>query len=62
MLGTFLLAIALMLIFEGMFPFVAPLIWRETFRRIVELSDRHIRLGGLIAIGAGLLIMWAISL
>ncbi|MBU6490177.1 MAG: DUF2065 family protein, partial [Burkholderiales bacterium] len=33
MAGSLLLAIALMLIIEGMFPFVFPKAWRETFRR-----------------------------
>ena len=38
---TFLMAIALMLVIEGLLPFILPKLWRETFRRITEfLTDR----------------------
>ena len=30
---TLLMALALMLILEGVLPFLAPNLWRETFRR-----------------------------
>jgi uncharacterized protein YjeT (DUF2065 family) len=29
---TLLMALALMLVIEGLFPFLAPSAWRETFR------------------------------
>ncbi len=48
MLETLLLALALMLIIEGMFPFVFPTAWCDTFRRIAERPPHHIRIGGLI--------------
>jgi len=35
---TFLLALALMLILEGVLPFIAPNLWRETFRRITQMT------------------------
>ncbi len=34
MSGNLLMALALMLVLEGILPFVAPAIWRETFRRV----------------------------
>src|ERR1051326_6522564 len=41
--GTiFLMAFALMLILEGVLPFLAPSLWRETFRRITQMSDGQI--------------------
>jgi len=45
------------LVIEGIMPFVSPAIWRETFRRLIELSDGQIRLIGLTSmlIGLGLL-------
>jgi len=52
-----LLAIALMLIIEGMFPFVFPVAWRDTFRRIAERPPHHIRIGGLIVMGLGLVLL-----
>ena len=40
--------IALMFVFEGMLPFVAPRLWRETFRKAMELTDGQLRFFGLI--------------
>ncbi|SAL21616.1 membrane protein [Caballeronia terrestris] len=57
MAATLLLALALMLIIEGMFPFVFPTAWRDTFRRIAERPTNHIRIGGLIAMGLGLILL-----
>ncbi|KIG09111.1 MULTISPECIES: DUF2065 domain-containing protein [Caballeronia] len=58
MVETILLALALMLIIEGMFPFVFPTAWRDTFRRIAERPPHHIRIGGLIAMALGLILLW----
>ena len=46
--------LAMLLILEGMLPFVAPKVWRETFRRIGELSDGQIRFMGFACVAAGL--------
>ena len=62
MASTFLLALALMLIIEGVLPFLAPSLWRETFRRITQLSDGQIRFIGLSSMLLGvLLLLWARS-
>ena len=59
---TFLMALALMLIVEGALPFLSPSLWRDTFRRITQLSDGQIRFVGLSSMIAGLLLLlWAIS-
>ena len=55
---TFLMAFALMLIFEGLFPFVSPNRWRETFRKITQMSDGQIRFVGLSSMIVGLLLLW----
>jgi hypothetical protein len=47
-------ALALVLVVEGLMPFVAPRAWRETFRRLTELSDGQIRFIGLVSIMIGL--------
>jgi hypothetical protein len=54
MLTTFLLAFALMLIIEGVLPFLAPGVWRDTFRRITQLNDGQIRFFGLTSMLIGL--------
>jgi uncharacterized protein YjeT (DUF2065 family) len=57
MLTTFLLAFALMLIIEGVLPFLAPGVWRDTFRRITQLSDGQIRFFGLTSMLIGLALL-----
>lgn len=57
MIKTLLLAFALMLLIEGMLPFLAPRVWRETFRRITELAEGQIRFLGLSSIVLGLILL-----
>ena len=54
---TLLMAVALMLVIEGLFPFLAPSAWRETFRRLMQLSDGQIRFFGLTSMLIGLLLL-----
>ena len=57
-MGTnFLMALALMLVIEGVLPFLAPSVWRDTFRRITQLSDGQIRFDGLTSMLIGLLVL-----
>ena len=62
-MGTvFLMALALMLILEGVLPVLAPNLWRDTFRKITQMSDGQIRFVGLSSIIVGLLLLlWARS-
>lgn len=57
MSNTLLVAFALMLIFEGILPFVAPASWRETFRRLIQFSDGQIRFVGLTSMLVGLVML-----
>jgi len=57
-MGTnLLLALALMLILEGVLPFLAPNLWRDTFRKITQMSDGQIRFVGLSSMIIGLLLL-----
>lgn len=58
MSNTLLTALALMLVIEGILPFLVPGTWRETFRRLIELSDGQIRFIGLTSMLAGLLLLY----
>ena len=49
---------ALMLVIEGILPFTAPKIWRETFRTLTQMSDGQIRFAGLISMVAGLVLLF----
>jgi uncharacterized protein YjeT (DUF2065 family) len=55
---TLLMALALMLILEGVLPFLAPTLWRDTFRRITQMSDGQIRFVGLSSMLVGLLLLY----
>ncbi len=58
-MGDILLpALALMLIIEGLLPFLAPGFWRATFRRVTEMPDDQVRLVGLASMLAGLLLLF----
>ena len=57
MTSSLLVAFALMLVIEGLLPFIAPRVWREKFRRVTELTDGQIRFIGLTSILIGLLVM-----
>ena len=55
---TLLTAVALMLVIEGVLPFLLPTLWRETFRRLTEMSDGQVRFIGLTSMLAGLLLLY----
>ena len=48
--------LALMLIFEGLLPLLAPRAWRETFRRVIEFTDGQLRFIGLASIASGVVL------
>jgi len=60
MSNTLLTAFALMLVIEGILPFLIPVLWRETFRRLTEMSDGQIRFIGLTSMLAGLLLLYIV--
>jgi len=53
-----LTAVALMLVIEGLLPFLLPAAWRETFRRLIEMSDGQLRFIGLGSMLAGLVLLY----
>lgn len=57
MTQNILLAFALMLVLEGLLPFIAPSAWRETFRRLIAFSDGQIRFIGLTSMLIGIVLL-----
>lgn len=53
-----LTAVALMLVIEGLLPFLVPGIWRDTFRKLIELTDGQIRFVGLTSMLLGLMLLY----
>ncbi|AEJ00675.1 Protein of unknown function DUF2065 [Nitrosomonas sp. Is79A3] len=58
---TFLIAIALMLILEGILPFLSPQTWREAFKKMIEINDHQIRFIGLTSMLVGLMLLLIVS-
>jgi hypothetical protein len=61
MVSTLLVAFGLMLVIEGLLPFMAPRIWRDTFRRVTEMADGQLRFVGLTSIIIGLVMILLFS-
>jgi len=53
-----LMAFALMLVIEGILPFLLTHVWRDMFRRIVAMSDGQIRFFGLSSMLLGLILLY----
>jgi uncharacterized protein YjeT (DUF2065 family) len=52
------LALACVLVIEGLLPFAAPAVWRQTFSKILALQDGQIRFMGLLSMALGLAVIW----
>ncbi len=60
-MSKFLLtAFALVLVLEGILPFLLPTVWREAFKRLTEMTDGQIRFIGLSSMLAGLLLLYLV--
>ena len=59
MWSDFLAAVALILVIEGVMPFLSPDTMRRTMQQITRLPDRTLRIIGLVSmIGGSLLLYW----
>ncbi|MEN9618559.1 MAG: hypothetical protein RL406_796 [Pseudomonadota bacterium] len=58
---TLWVAFGLMLIFEGIMPFVSPNGWRDKMAQLMLLQDGQIRFFGLVCVLAGVLMLWWLS-
>ena len=50
-------AIALVLVIEGLLPFMAPSRLRATFLRMAQLDDRVLRTAGLLSMVTGIVVL-----
>jgi uncharacterized protein YjeT (DUF2065 family) len=58
---TLWLALALVLVIEGLFPFVSPDGWRRMFAQLLQLPDHQIRMFAMASISVGLLLIWMLA-
>jgi len=50
-----LAAICLLFVFEGLLPLVAPRLWKQAIARLLDASERSLRIGGGVMVVLGLL-------
>jgi len=55
--GDLFSAIALVLILEGLLPFMSPDTLRKTYQRLLEADDRSIRISGFVSMIAGVILL-----
>lgn len=53
-------ALCLVLVLEGLMPFLAPSLWKRTLAGISLISDRQLRLVGLGSMVAGTLLLYLV--
>jgi hypothetical protein len=53
-------AVALMLVLEGVLPFLSPMRWRNVFAKVLAMSDGQIRFIGLSSMISGALMLWVL--
>jgi uncharacterized protein YjeT (DUF2065 family) len=59
--SDWLVAIGLLLVIEGILPFAAPAVWRDGFRRILELSDGQLRFIGAASMMGGVFLLMMLN-
>lgn len=52
--SIFLTALGLLLVFEGILPFLSPPIWRQLMKKILMQNDHAMRVMGLVSMLIGL--------
>jgi hypothetical protein len=55
--SDWLAAIGLLLVIEGILPFAAPAVWRDGFRRMLELGDGQLRFMGAASMLGGVFLL-----
>lgn len=55
------IAISLVLIFEGMLPFLAPQAWRKMVLSMIRENDRSLRISGLVLMSVGLALLYLVN-
>jgi hypothetical protein len=54
-------ALALVLVLEGLYPFLSPRGWKRMFARLLDLQDGQLRFFGLCSMLLGLALFWVLS-
>lgn len=60
MFNDLLAALALMLVVEGILPFLNPQALRRTLQTLGQMDDRNLRIMGLVSMLSGLLLLYLV--
>ena len=53
-------AFALILVIEGIMPFLNPTGWRKTLRSVSEMDDKNLRIIGLLSMMLGVILLYLV--
>ena len=53
-------ALALVLVIEGILPFLSPRSWREAMAQAAQMPDKALRVMGLVSMLAGVVILYLV--
>jgi len=53
-------ALALMLVLEGVLPFLSPAVVRRMLETVSQVDDRSMRISGLVSMMAGLVLLYIV--
>lgn len=62
MWNDILVAVALVLVFEGIIPFIAPDKFRQALAQLSQLSDQALRIIGLVSMTIGIIFLYILRL
>ena len=57
----FAIAVCLMLVLEGIIPFLYPARWRRLVASLAEIDDHKLRLAGLVSMVTGTVLLYLIN-
>jgi hypothetical protein len=58
---TIIPALALVLVIEGMLPFLSPKSWRDAMSQAVQLPDKVLRIMGFVSMLAGVIVLYLVK-
>jgi len=61
MSGQIMQAVALVLVIEGILPFLSPGSWRQGMQQVMAMSNRSIRTFGLLSMLFGVILLYFIK-
>ncbi|MBW9266575.1 MAG: DUF2065 domain-containing protein [Candidatus Thiodiazotropha sp. (ex. Lucinisca nassula)] len=56
-----LVALALLLVIEGIWPFLSPNSMREVFLMLAQQDNRSLRISGLISMASGVILLYLVN-